>query len=141
MPAGLVYLSVGFESIYPDSIRTMVMGEVLQYLDAPIASTVDEDDAVVPDGLSISALYPNPSNRSISIEFQVRELTPIAYLTITDLMGREIFKMSALSLPTKIQRYNWNGLTSRGEKAPSGVYIVNLSQGKNLVSKKFTLLK
>ena len=141
MPAGLVYLSVGFESIYPDSIRTMVMGEVLQYLDAPIASTVDEDDAVVPDGLSISALYPNPSNRSISIEFQVRVLTPIAYLTITDLMGREIFKMSALSLPTKIQRYNWNGLTSRGEKAPSGVYIVNLSQGKNLVSKKFTLLK
>ena len=132
MPAGLVYLSVGFESIYPDSIRTMVMGEVLQYLDAPIASTVDEDDAVVPDGLSISALYPNPSNRSISIEFQVRELTPIAYLTITDLMGREIFKMSALSLPTKIQRYNWNGLTSRGEKAPSGVYIVNLSQGKSL---------
>ena len=118
----------------------MVMGQILQYLEAPIAS-VESNDNVVPEGLNISALYPNPSNRSISIEFQVLELSPIAYLTITDLMGREIFKMSALSLPTKIQRYNWNGLTSRGDKAPSGIYIVNLSQGKEFVTKRFTLLK
>ena len=140
IPAGLVYLSVGLESIYPDSMRVMVMGQILQYLEAPIAS-VESNDNVVPEGLNISALYPNPSNRSISIEFQVLELSPIAYLTITDLMGREIFKMSALSLPTKIQRYNWNGLTSRGDKAPSGIYIVNLSQGKEFVTKRFTLLK
>ena len=91
IPAGLVYLSVGLESIYPDSMRVMVMGQILQYLEAPIAS-VESNDNVVPEGLNISALYPNPSNRSISIEFQVLELSPIAYLTITDLMGREILK-------------------------------------------------
>jgi hypothetical protein len=56
-------------------------------------------------------------------------------------MGREIFKMSALSLPTKIQRFNWNGLMKDGNKAPSGIYIVYLAQGKKLVNKKFTLLK
>ena len=81
IPAGLVYLSVGLESIYPDSMRVMVMGQILQYLEAPIAS-VESNDNVVPEGLNISALYPNPSNRSISIEFQVLELSPIAYLTI-----------------------------------------------------------
>ena len=120
--------------------RVDVMGQILQYLDAPITS-IYEDDVVVPKGLNITALYPNPSNSSISIEFEVRELSPIAYLTITDLMGREIFKMSALSLPTKIQRFNWNGLMKDGNKAPSGIYIVYLAQGKKLVNKKFTLLK
>ena len=140
MPAGLVYLSFGFEAIYPEQQRVDVMGQILQYLDAPITS-IYEDGVVVPKGLNITALYPNPSNSSISIEFEVRELSPIAYLTITDLMGREIFKMSALSLPTKIQRFNWNGLMKDGNKAPSGIYIVYLAQGKKLVNKKFTLLK
>jgi hypothetical protein len=139
-PSGIVYLSVGFESIYPEQIRTDVMEEILQFLEAPIASVID-DDPVVPEGLNISALYPNPSNRSISIEFTVRELSPIAFLTITDLLGREVFQMSALSLPTKIQRFNWNGLTKEGRKAPSGVYVVYLSQGEKIVNKKFTLLK
>ena len=116
------------------------MKEVLQFLEAPIASVID-DEPIVPGGLSISALYPNPSNQSISIEFKVKELSPIAFLTITDLLGREVFKMSALSLPTKIQRFNWNGLTKDGNKAPSGVYLVYLSQGNKIVNKKFTLLK
>ena len=140
IPGGLVYLSIGFEAIYPEQIRVDVMGQILQYLDAPITS-IDEDYPVVPDGLNITALYPNPSNSSISIEFQVRELSPIAYLTITDLMGREVFKMSALSLPARIQRFNWNGLMRDGNKAPSGIYMVSLSQGKEIVNKKFTLLK
>ena len=140
IPSGIVYLSIGFESIYPEEVRTDVMKEVLQFLEAPIASVID-DEPIVPGGLSISALYPNPSNQSISIEFKVKELSPIAFLTITDLLGREVFKMSALSLPTKIQRFNWNGLTKDGNKAPSGVYLVYLSQGNKIVNKKFTLLK
>ena len=139
-PSGIIYLSVGFESIYPEKVRTDIMKEALQFLEAPIASVIDYDP-ITPDGLSISALYPNPSNNSISIEFKVKEISPIAFLTITDLLGREVFKMSALSLPTKIQRFNWNGLIKNGNKAPSGVYIVYLSQGDKIVNKKFTLLK
>ena len=139
-PSGIIYLSVGFESIYPKKVRTDIMKEALQFLEAPIASVIDYDP-ITPDGLSISALYPNPSNNSISIEFKVKEISPIAFLTITDLLGREVFKMSALSLPTKIQRFNWNGLIKNGNKAPSGVYIVYLSQGDKIVNKKFTLLK
>ena len=139
-PAGIVYLSVGFESIYPEKVRTDIMGEILYFLEAPIASVI-ESDPTIPEGLSISALYPNPSNRSISIEFEIKDPSPIAFLTITDIMGREVLKMSTQSLPTKIQRFNWNGLTKEGGKAPSGVYIVYLSQGDKIVNKKFTLLK
>ena len=65
----------------------------------------------------------------------------IAYLTITDIMGREIHRMSVQSLSAKKQKFNWNGNLQNGKEAPSGVYIANLSQDKYIVTKKFTLLK
>ncbi|MEA1882467.1 MAG: glycosyl hydrolase family 18 protein [Candidatus Marinimicrobia bacterium] len=140
LSGALVYFSVGFETIYPETKRNDVMTRVLDYLDGTIASTGDEI-VTFPKKLNISSLYPNPSNRSITIEFQVFEFSPIAYLSITDIIGREIIKISVQPLAAKMQKFNWNGLLPNGLEAPSGIYIANLSQGNNIVTKKFTLLK
>ena len=95
----------------------------------------------IPRKLNISALYPNPSNRSISIEFQLFEKTPIAYLFITDIIGRELVRISVQPLATRNQKFIWNGKLPNGLEAPSGLYLVNLSQGQKIFTKKFTLLK
>ena len=137
---GLVYLSIGFETIYPKEKRNNVMARILDYLDGPIAAVGDEENTI-PKKLNISSLYPNPSNRSISIEFQVFDHSTTAFLAITDIMGREIVKLSIQPLAAKTQRFNWNGLFSNGLEAPSGIYIAKLSQANQLVTKKFTLLK
>ena len=140
LSGGLVYLTVGFESIYPDNKRNEIMKRVLNFLDGPFTS-IEQENQIIPDKPRITALYPNPSNKSISIEFQIIRNTPIAYLTITDILGREVFKMSVQSLPTKSQRFNWTGTLKNGSEAPSGIYIAKLSQGNQLVTKRFTLLK
>jgi len=137
---GLVYLSIGFETIYPEEKRNDIMARIMEYLDGPIAS-VDGEIAQIPKKLNISALYPNPSNRSISIEFQLFEKTPIAYLFITDIIGREIVRISVQPLATRNQKFIWNGRLPNGLEAPSGLYLVNLSQGQKILTKKFTLLK
>ena len=137
---GLVYLSVGFETIYPDEKRQEIMARILEFLDGPIA-TVGNEINTTPKKLNISSLYPNPFNKSISIEFQVFDHSTAAFLTITNIMGREIVKLSIQPLAAKIQKFNWNGLFSNGLQAPSGIYIAKLSQGDQLVTKKFTLLK
>ncbi|MDC0234974.1 glycosyl hydrolase family 18 protein [Candidatus Marinimicrobia bacterium] len=137
---GLVYLSVGFETIYPDKKREEIMARILGFLDGPIAAVGNEINTI-PKKLNISSLYPNPFNKSISIEFQVFDHSTAAFLTITNIMGREIVKLSIQPLATKIQKFNWNGLFSNGLQAPSGIYIAKLSQGNQLVTKKFTLLK
>ncbi|MDP6133430.1 MAG: T9SS type A sorting domain-containing protein, partial [Candidatus Marinimicrobia bacterium] len=137
---GLVYLSIGFETIYPEEKRNNAMARILDYLDGPIAAVGDEDNTI-PKKLNISSLYPNPFNKSISIEFQVFDHSTTALLAITDIMGREIVKLSIQPLAAKIQKFNWNGLFSNGLEAPSGIYIAKLSQGDQLVTKKFTLLK
>lgn len=136
----LVYLSIGFETIYPGNKRNDVMESVLNYLDGPLAS-IKDNPSLIPDKLRIISLYPNPSNRSIFIEFKVENFSPIAYLTISDLTGRNIFRMSVQPLSTKSQKFTWNGTLQNGLEAPSGVYIARLSQGIQFVSKKFTLLK
>ena len=140
LSGGLVYLTIGFESIYPENKRNIIMKRVMHYLDGPFTSIMDENQ-LVPDKPRITALYPNPSNKSISIEFQIIRHTPIAYLSITDILGRELFKMSVQSLPTKNQKFNWTGTLKNGTEAPSGIYIAKLSQGNQLVTKRFTLLK
>ena len=140
LSGGLVYLTIGFESIYPENKRNIIMKRVMHYLDGPFTSIMDENQ-LVPDKPRITALYPNPSNKSISIEFQIIRHTPIAYLSITDILGRELFKMSVQSLPTKNQKFHWTGTLKNGTEAPSGIYIAKLSQGNQLVTKRFTLLK
>jgi len=140
LSGGLVYLTIGFESIYPENKRNIIMKRVMHYLDGPFTSIMDENQ-LVPDKPRITALYPNPSNKSISIEFQIIRQTPIAYLSITDILGRELFNMSVQSLPTKNQKFNWTGTLKNGTEAPSGIYIAKLSQGNQLVTKRFTLLK
>ena len=137
---GLVYISVGFESIYPEETRNNLMGRIMNYLEDPLASA-DENPSIIPDKPQITALYPNPSNKSITIEFKITKVKTIAYLTITDILGREIHKMSVQSLSAKKQRFNWNGNLQNGSEAPSGIYIANLSQDEHIVTKKFTLLK
>ena len=140
LSGGLVYLTVGFESIYPDNKRNEIMKRVMNFLDGPFTS-IEQENPIIPDKPRITALYPNPSNKSISIEFQIIRNTPIAYLTITDILGRELFKMSVQSLPTRSQKFNWTGTLKNGSEAPSGIYIAKLSQGNQLVTKRFTLLK
>jgi flagellar hook assembly protein FlgD len=116
------------------------MIKVLDYLDGAIASTGDEV-VVIPNQLNLNSLYPNPSNRSVTIEFEIFKHSPMAYLTITDIIGREIIKLSVQPLATRKQKFTWNGLFANGLEAPSGMYLANLSQGNKIVTKKFTLLK
>ena len=47
---GLVYLSIGFETIYPEEKRNDIMVRIMEYLDGPIAS-VDGEIAQIPKKL------------------------------------------------------------------------------------------
>ena len=116
------------------------MEKILSYLNGPLVS-VDEEKKIIPKNLNILSLYPNPSNQAITIEFKVEQISLMAYLSITDLMGREVLKMSVQPLAAKTQKLSWHGQLKNGQDAPSGMYIAKLSQGNQLVTKKFTLLK
>ena len=142
LPGGLVYLTVGFESIYPDYIRSDIMGRVLTYLDdrfielnkKNIASNFQED-------IGISSFFNNHEDDSITIEFFLNNDKPNTLLSIKNDRGEEIINMKIYQLPVKKQRFRWTGYTKNGSKAESGIYTAILSQGDISTSRKFKLLK
>jgi len=136
----LVYLAFGFESIYPAASRNETMLKILNYLEGPTTAVISENLGM-PAELKISSLYPNPSNNSVTIEFDLIDLKNTATLSIYNVLGRKIYENNFSAADSRRIKVRWNGRFYNGEKASSGLYLAKLTQGNKYHSKKFTLLK
>lgn len=84
--------------------------------------------------------YPNPFNSSINFKIQVFNSSNIK-VSITDILGREVKRLSSGTLEQGIYDYQWNGKTQSDEKAPSGVYFITAVSDNRQEWKKITLIK
>ncbi len=86
--------------------------------------------------------YPNPfapiSNNTLAIHFRLNEAAAVT-LRIYDVLGREIITLIERREPAGEHAAVWNGLDSRGNKAPSGIYFYRLQAGKSVEVKKIVL--
>lgn len=79
--------------------------------------------------------YPNPFNPTTKIGYQLPENTFVT-LTIYDLLGRVVETLTNERMNAGVHNVNWNAATF-----PSGVYVVKLTAGNVVASKKLMLLK
>ncbi|MBT3617671.1 MAG: T9SS type A sorting domain-containing protein [Candidatus Marinimicrobia bacterium] len=136
----IVYLSVGFEAIYPENSRNQIMSEILNYFEQiPTASTTTENN--IPRAFGIESVFPNPSNSTINILLFFPQSHTNYTLSIIDLVGRTILTENILSTSSGKINWTWGGETKTGEPASSGVYLAVLSNGKKQSVYKFSLLK
>jgi hypothetical protein len=87
-----------------------------------------DDDApalVVPAGLAIDRVAPNPFNPVTTIWFDLPR-AGTATLTVHDLRGRLVRTLWQGPLASGRHLQAWDGLDGRGGAAPSGVYLVRL---------------
>ncbi len=135
---GLVYLAVGFETIYPQSKRNEIMTEIMNMYESQLG--IEENNPIVfPSSLSINKLYPNPTNTSFTLEFS-SSLNETVTITITDILGRIVKRSTLISIKNN-SSFNWDGLDRNGNPSPTGLYFVSISNGENVQSRKVTLLK
>jgi hypothetical protein len=87
--------------------------------------TSAEEIAQVPRTFALEQNYPNPFNPSTTIRYALPELSQVR-LSVFDLQGREIALLESGSRNQGIHQTVWNGLTSSGQPAPSGVYFYRL---------------
>ena len=59
---GLVYLTVGFETIHPRSIRDQLMQRILNFYETQLETSNEKN--INPSTIKITNVYPNPSNNS-----------------------------------------------------------------------------
>ncbi|NQU27977.1 MAG: T9SS type A sorting domain-containing protein, partial [Candidatus Marinimicrobia bacterium] len=136
----LVYLSIGFETIYPTAKRDELMTRIINYFDQADAGNIDTMPNI-PAEIGITAIYPNPFNSRVNIAVKLPQTNTVASsLIIVDLLGRIVTELN-ISAITGSGTIIWDGRTNDGKIAPTGMYLAILkSQNKQFI-RKFTLMK
>lgn len=101
----------------------------------------------VPDDFGLTAIYPNPSNAAVSIQYRTPSDKTRVRVLIFDLSGRQVYRSATISSSGNHEGvFIWDGLNSAGKPLPSGVYVATLETITSRNSKigspfKFTLIK
>jgi uncharacterized repeat protein (TIGR01451 family) len=85
--------------------------------------------------------WPNPFNPSTSIRFTIPEPLPEVRLTVFDMLGQRIWERTMTDVEPGAHRVQWEGVTSSGSKASSGVYFYRLNAGAYSAVHRMLLLK
>jgi len=137
---GLVFFSVGFETIYPQAKRSELLNRILNFYETELNAN-DENEISLPDEVKIRALYPNPSNSSITLDFSSNYKNDNAKIIIFDLLGRPVNTVNLLLNGNQNYSWVWNGLDIENKDLPTGVYILSITIGQTMETQKITLLK
>ncbi len=71
------------------------------------------------------AAYPNPFSLQVHIPFVLYKGSDVA-VDVYDVLGRKVAGLFNGALPTGYQEVDWNGTTSTGNRASSGVYFIRI---------------
>jgi len=137
---GVVFLSVGFETIYPQSKRDQLLDRVLNFYETELP-IVNKPQIGLPETVSIHAMYPNPTNSSLTLEFLSDVNKNAVQITIIDILGREVKTVDIPLMGKYKNTWVWDGLDDFKRELPTGIYILTLTSGQTIESRKITLLK
>ena len=137
---GIVHLSVGFETIYPESKRNEIMAKIVDFYEEQLTVNTSSEP-LLPGHISIKSVFPNPSNSSMTIMIENRRPNQKVEIRISNLLGRTIKYFAYLPSNSKTSKWIWNGLNNAGQPVSSGVYIVSVKSGVNIDSRKISLVK
>ena len=95
---------------------------------------------LTPVAYSLSQNYPNPFNPETEIEYSIQQLSEVR-LEIFNILGERVHTIFNGKQDAGVYRAVWDGRTSKGFKAASGVYIYRLTANKYSASKKMILVR
>ncbi len=101
---------------------------------------VAEKNVTLPEGITLSANYPNPFNMETIIAYALPEPAKVR-LIIYNLTGQQVFTLVDEFQAAGYKQVRWNGRNNNGNEVSSGVYLINLEVGQQHVTRRLTLLK
>ncbi|MFC1554896.1 M6 family metalloprotease domain-containing protein, partial [candidate division KSB1 bacterium] len=93
-----------------------------------------------PSDFNLIRNYPNPFNNRTKIEFNL-DLTNKVSLSIYNILGEKVFDTQEKIYTPGTYSLSWDGRNNSGEPVSSGVYLVVLKKGRNVITHKIMLLK
>lgn len=108
-------------------------------LSANTAITSVLAEEMLPKDFSIAA-FPNPFNPSTTVRYSLPQ-DQLVSMSITDLLGREVWNRSAERISAGEHSLVWDGKNDRGVSLSSGMYLFRLQAGSFYSVLKLMLLK
>ena len=103
---------------------------------------------VVPTEFSLSDAFPNPFNLSTTIRYVVpvpgdfkEAQSSKVVLNIYNIRGQLVKSVINREQTTGMYEVSWNGTNESGRIVATGIYLMRLSVGDNIATKKLTMLK
>jgi hypothetical protein len=123
----LTYRPLSAEDVYRFSTRS----------DLILAATSDSN---LPLDFQLGDNFPNPFNGTTIIPYTIRKPSTVT-LIITDLIGREVYKIVVDHSITGQYKFYWDGLNNQKNQVSSGLYFYSLINEFGIKTKKMVLLK
>ncbi len=122
-------------NIYAQQIsRNGKLGEVI----TSVESHTKDDNYV--SNQELAQNYPNPFNSETKIEYKVNQMSQV-YLSIIDIIGREVITLVNKKQYSGHYFIVWNGKSQRGGEVASGVYFCQIRIGDEVHVRKLLLLR
>jgi hypothetical protein len=105
----------------------------------PVAQTAQFK--VIPAEFALHQNYPNPFNPTTTIDFDLPEKSHVT-LRVYDISGRVVqVLLDRVLMDPGEQSSSWDGTTSDGRSAPSGVYLCRIEAGPFSQTRRLVLLR
>ena len=95
---------------------------------------------VFPETICLSQAYPNPFNRSVTIEYRLDREKAVR-IRVFNLKGQRMRTLVEEIQPPGTYRLNWDGCNEQGIPCSSGMYICEMTDGEFYLRNRFVLLK
>jgi M6 family metalloprotease-like protein len=126
------------------SPKTELLTRLVNFLTLGSQTAVDDptEPTLLPGGFTLAQNYPNPFNPSTVIEYAVNpgELTA-TNLSVFNVLGRKVATLVDAVQGPGTYRVEWDGRSSDGTRAATGIYMYRLTRGDKVETRKMVLLK
>lgn len=136
----LVYISPGFETIYPTVSQLDVMNKILTYFEVP--TDIEHSGEPIPEDFDLLSAYPNPFNATVTVRYQIPVSNPgHMKIVVYDLLGRQVRTLLDKTVNTGKGEVQWNGSNQHGKSVATGTYLIVAQHKREHKTLKITLLK
>jgi hypothetical protein len=133
-PGKVIALTVPFETIISDSMRTAIIERVMDYF-AWETALAPLDSPAQPRDFTLLPNFPNPFNPSTTLTYELPQGAPVAF-EVFNLQGERVATLLDQYQPPGRYQLEWNA-----NDQPSGIYCFHLSAGNIKATRKGLLLK
>lgn len=132
------YFSFDFSQLSDPNDRSEWMSDLIDWFD--IGPVPISDPAISPSATGIQSVYPNPFQATCRVTFSTAAKSDVN-LSIYNLRGQKVCSIADGDFAKGTHTLVWNGSDSYGKPVANGVYILKMSSGSTIQTKKITIIK